>query len=79
MRLCKTWHVHTHTHTHSPSGCPLIQLKKYKKKIVNGIGKKNKTKPLLKIVNHSEKKNYWQNIEKSLISNNYQISCVKLN
>jgi hypothetical protein len=31
----------THTH-HSPSGCPLTQLKKYKKKIVNGIAKKKK-------------------------------------
>jgi hypothetical protein len=41
------------SHTHSPSGCPLTQLKKCKKKIVNGIGEK---KNLLKIENHSEKK-----------------------
>jgi hypothetical protein len=33
----------SHTH-HSPSGCPLTQLKKYKKKIVNGIAKKKKRK-----------------------------------
>jgi hypothetical protein len=47
-------HTHTHTHTHSPGGCPLTQLKKYKKKIVNDIEKK---KPLLKIVNRSENNN----------------------
>jgi hypothetical protein len=34
------------THTLSLSGCPLTQLKKYEKKIVNGIEKnKNKKKP----------------------------------
>jgi len=30
------------THTLSLSGCPLTQLKKYEKKIVNGIEKKKK-------------------------------------
>jgi len=36
------------TQTLSLSGCPLTQLKKYEKKIVNGIEKKKKKKKIKK-------------------------------